>query len=248
MEEKLPLRLVVDSWDSRFFRRKIARVRLAGRPAHFSGRLCRLLIKAKRMRIRLLLLKIAGSNSALENSAGRLGFDFVGQTVDFLCRIRPVKKVPACGGVFVRPCIRKDVSRVRRIAEDAFRLSYLYNCGLADIREIDRYHSVWISNLIKDRKSKVLVATRYSRICGFIAVTPDKSGRNARIALVAVRKDCRGQGIGSMLIDAVFAQAGEKLRTLYVKTQSGNSGAIALYKRSGFNPVCREKIFCKRLG
>ena len=250
MAKKRSSLLSIDAWDSRFFKVNIGRARFSGkRSGHgFSTELSRLLGEAKARRVNFLILKLIHSKRSLENRIRRSGFNDFGEAVDFRFKARNSKTVLKEMPFFVRACTPRDMNSVKGIARDAFRLSYLYRVGLGSIREVDRYHATWISNLFKDKESKVLVAARNNTVCGFIGVSFDKITRTARIMLVAVRKGYRGEGVGSMLIDEVLGQERKRSRALFVKTQSENVSAIALYKRRGFIAVGREKIFCKRIG
>jgi ribosomal protein S18 acetylase RimI-like enzyme len=56
------------------------------------------------------------------------------------------------------------------------------------------------------------------------------------VALIAVRPEAAGQGLGRALMADVERRAG---RWLYVSADSGNRGALRFYRKLGFAPVGR---------
>jgi ribosomal protein S18 acetylase RimI-like enzyme len=73
---------------------------------------------------------------------------------------------------------------------------------------------------------------------GVVVVQPDVLLGNF-IALLAVRPEAAGQGVGRGLIDHVAAATWKKKRWLYVSSDAGNKPAAAFYKRVGFERVAR---------
>jgi [ribosomal protein S18]-alanine N-acetyltransferase len=62
------------------------------------------------------------------------------------------------------------------------------------------------------------------------------------LANLAVAPDCRGQGIGRMLLDAVIGDAtGRGSSTLYLEVRESNAAARQLYASRGFEEVGRRK-------
>ena len=59
------------------------------------------------------------------------------------------------------------------------------------------------------------------------------------IALLAVRPESAGQGLGRALIDHVARMTWKKRRWLYVSSDVANRPAAAFYKRVGFEKVAR---------
>ena len=88
--------------------------------------------------------------------------------------------------------------------------------------------NVWVSALPGDRRrvSAIAVATDGFLLGGFIA-------------LLAVRPDAKGQGLGRALVDHVAARAAAKRRWLFVSCDAGNAGALRFYRRLGFSRVGR---------
>ena len=59
------------------------------------------------------------------------------------------------------------------------------------------------------------------------------------VALLAVKPEAAGQGVGRALMDAVARQTFATHRWLYVSVDAGNRGARAFYRKLGFRQVGR---------
>ena len=71
-----------------------------------------------------------------------------------------------------------------------------------------------------------------------IVVQPDVLLGNF-IALLAVRPEASGKGLGRALIDQVARMTWKKRRWLYVSSDVANRPAAAFYKRVGFERIAR---------
>jgi len=63
------------------------------------------------------------------------------------------------------------------------------------------------------------------------------------IGNIAVRPDCRRQGVGDALLSALVRFGRERLSFLTLEVRSSNAPAIALYKKHGFHPVGRRRNY-----
>ncbi|HXU83068.1 MAG TPA: GNAT family N-acetyltransferase [Polyangia bacterium] len=75
-------------------------------------------------------------------------------------------------------------------------------------------------------------------VAAIIVVQPDVLLGNF-IALLAVRPEHAGSGLGRALIDHVAARTWKRKRWLYVSSDLGNRPAARFYKRVGFERVAR---------
>ena len=86
------------------------------------------------------------------------------------------------------------------------------------------------------RTGQVLVTG--SPVQAIIVVQPDVLLGNF-IALLAVRPESAGQGLGRALIDHVAAKTWGRRRWLYVSSDLDNRSAAKFYRRVGFERVAR---------
>jgi ribosomal protein S18 acetylase RimI-like enzyme len=72
-----------------------------------------------------------------------------------------------------------------------------------------------------------------------VAVATDGFLLGGFIALLAVRADASGQGLGRALVDYVTARTAAKRRWLFVSCDADNAAALRFYRRLGFTRVGR---------
>jgi ribosomal protein S18 acetylase RimI-like enzyme len=87
------------------------------------------------------------------------------------------------------------------------------------------------------RAGRVLAAVQ-GEIVGLIVVQPEVLLGDF-IALLAVRPDAAGQGIGRRLVEQVARKTFAKRRWLYTSSDAGNRPAAAFYRKLGFARVAR---------
>lgn len=69
----------------------------------------------------------------------------------------------------------------------------------------------------------------------------------ADVLTIATRPDFRRQGLGAQLLDAAMRHlAGDNISTVFLDVAEDNQGAIALYKKAGFQPIGRRPAYYKR--
>ena len=79
-------------------------------------------------------------------------------------------------------------------------------------------------------------------ICGFSVVQSILD--EAHLLNIAVDPAAQGQGIGRQLLDAVIARAAAREASMiFLEVRSGNTRAIELYNRAGFNEIGLRKNY-----
>lgn len=245
--EAMPFKLKLDRYDSKFFNSNIARCEISATDRKSLQSIPELLVEAKGKRAAFLVIKLKNPKRSSVGNIVSPGFKRCGESVDMRLAVASKPKRSTPDRYNVRPARKDDMRAVCDIAKDAFRLSYLYKCGFGKRDAVDRYHAVWVKNLMNDKNTKVFVTEKNKRIAGFLGLWSDKANMCARITLIAVNKRCRGRGIGRVLVSESVEYARGKLKTVFVKTQANNKRAVSLYKKLGFKPVLHDKIFCKKL-
>jgi ribosomal protein S18 acetylase RimI-like enzyme len=88
------------------------------------------------------------------------------------------------------------------------------------------------------RAKQVLVTETKGHVVGILVVQPDfLLGRF--IALLAVRSEAAGQGIGRSLVMRIERETFKTRRWLYVSSDSANAAAARFYKKLGFSRAAR---------
>lgn len=104
----------------------------------------------------------------------------------------------------------------------------------------ERMYSRWLDSSLAHAIAKEVLV--YGDTEGFI--TLGVKGGRLDIGLLAVDAPARGRGIGSKLVSAAFARAGEwGLPEVQVVTQMENVGACRLYTSRGFETESVEYIY-----
>jgi len=111
----------------------------------------------------------------------------------------------------------------------------------------DRLYETWIERDVKGHAAIVLVADdTQSNPAGFISCHYSSHTKIGEISLIAVRRDARGQGIGSLLVDSAKAWFFSVGATqISVVTNGANISAQKLYQRKEFH-VDRVQIWFHR--
>jgi len=90
-------------------------------------------------------------------------------------------------------------------------------------------------------REPILVACEQERVVGFVALTkfsPRRCYQHIATLTIYVRREFRGQGVGSRLLGAVIQEARAiGLSKIILSAFPFNEGAIALYRRFGFRQV-----------
>jgi mycothiol synthase len=148
---------------------------------------------------------------------------------------------PPPDGVTIRPFeTRRDERTFWEVSESAFEGHYGHVPSPFESFADEWYRA---SDWHPDR---VLLAEREGRVVGETAWVA--SGADGYIASVGVLEPDRGLGIATALLHATFvriAEAGFTSATLGVDTENA-TGAVALYRKVGMEPVRESHIFERR--
>lgn len=143
---------------------------------------------------------------------------------------RSVKEVT----IYERIDDEKKVSQIKEISKSSFKYDRFHSDPNLPKEKSDELNSVWAENDVRGRSLVTLLKERGNSILGFVTINK-KDDHHAYIDLIAVRENCRGQGIGSALVDASLNWLKEQgFKTVTVGTQIANVPAIRLYERRGF--------------
>lgn len=138
--------------------------------------------------------------------------------------------------MIVRPATSADVAAILEI----------HNQGIADrVATLDlephtyEQKAAWFRD--HGPREPVLVACDQEQVVGFVALTrfsPRRCYQHIATLTIYVRRECRGQGVGSRLLcAAIDVGRAAGLRKIILSAFPFNQSAIALYRRFGFRQV-----------
>lgn len=108
--------------------------------------------------------------------------------------------------------------------------------------EYKKLYSAWAEKSLKG-DDKAFVFLRRNKLNGLITFSSNGKGRS-KIELLAVLRQSRGQGIGSVLIDHACAAVRERAsQSLEVTTQKANNKALSFYLERGFNIIDEQNVY-----
>lgn len=126
----------------------------------------------------------------------------------------------------VRECLSSDLNSVGKIAKDAF----------LDYSESD------YKKMSEDKNYKFFVATFNSLIVGYVVFL--RIDTKCEIIKIATKKDFRGCGIGTLLLESVANYAkNNQHEGLLLEVNEKNLSAINLYKKYGFTQIYIRKKY-----
>lgn len=217
-------------WDSDFFKRNIARLRLS-------------LVNEQQMRSALTACKKAdieclyatlGSAQCNISLAEEHGFSLVGTRVTYEREAAPERKSNT-SAVKIRLAVEKDTRQLVSLSRALSRESRFARDPRFGPAAAQRLYRAWTEKLLLDTSptTQVLVATVSEKCAGFVAACV-KNGI-VHIELVIVDKKFRGKGVGSALMASCMAQYQKRgFKKFHVVTQGSNIAAQRLYQSCGF--------------
>lgn len=129
-----------------------------------------------------------------------------------------------CEHWLIREAALADIAALARLEQHSFNL--------------DRISRRQFRYLLTKANAVVLVAAQQGQLLGNLVLLFSRATSVARLYSIAVREDCRGQGLGRCLIKAAEAQAWARQRAyLRLEVRKDNQGAIRLYQSLGYRKL-----------
>jgi ribosomal protein S18 acetylase RimI-like enzyme len=194
-----------------------------------------------------VILRVPTADLRLARAAEESGMRLVDVAVDLVSPNTPSRTVSAATSACIRPARPSDIDSLRSIAEGSFELSRFAADPFFTSEQVAGFFRQWVTNLCDGLAMVVLVAEAADEVAGFTSCALQADG-SGRIPLIATSDAYRRQGVGRALVEAslrwFFA---EGIHTVWVKTQAGNSPALALYHRAGFRVGTAELTYSASL-
>jgi dTDP-4-amino-4,6-dideoxy-D-galactose acyltransferase len=219
------------SWDSDFFRLRIARLtagRLTPEDAGEAERWCR------DQRIDCLYFLADLDDPLTLRTAEARGFRLVDARVTLEAGAAAMQN--ATPGGAVRLAREQDIPALSELARVSHRDSRFYaDPGFPD-DACGRMYQAWIEKSCRGWADAVFVADLGSGPAGY-ATAHRKSASEGSLGILAVDAAAQGHGLGGQLAAAVLDWGRqERLERLRVVTQGRNRRALRVYVKSGFLP------------
>lgn len=105
---------------------------------------------------------------------------------------------------------------------------------LASLRRGEQYREQMAEKFID--YGNIICINLEAQLIGFAAFYDnDYESKEAFLSMIAVKNDCRGLGVGSILLQEIFSQIKKKgMKSIKLEVQKGNTKAINFYKEKGF--------------
>ena len=157
-----------------------------------------------------------------------IGINWKMKVDEYLCMAK--KRGSTC---HVKPCKAgvKDIPELQKMVKSMFPNSRFYSDPFFSHKEADILHIVWIENSVLGKAADIVFHIPSK---GFVTCkkNEDKIGE---IILIGVEDRWRRNNIGKNLMDSsVYWFSDNGIRTIKIKTQLKNVGAINFYRKLGF--------------
>lgn len=130
--------------------------------------------------------------------------------------------------IIICPMTEPDLEEVLAIEADSFPLPW------------SKTH--FLDELASPHAFPLVAMDREGRVAGYIC--PMFLLDEGHILDVAVRRDCRGQGVGKLLVEKVLAECRERGGAfVFLEVRASNAAAITLYEQLGFVETGRRKRY-----
>jgi ribosomal protein S18 acetylase RimI-like enzyme len=189
-------------------------------------------------------LRVLADDFAAIWAAERVGLRLMDLAVDLKHNLSALASVD---DVRVRRATPDDIPAMRAMTAGAFGLTRFALDPFFTAQQVDDFYATWATNLFSGLADAVFLSEVDGTVAGFVSAKATADGYG-RIPLVATAREFQRRGIARGLMAATlqwFADAG--CSVAYVKTQTANYPAVALYERTGFQISQSEVTFTTTL-
>ncbi|MGV6988957.1 dTDP-4-amino-4,6-dideoxy-D-galactose acyltransferase [Testudinibacter sp. P80/BLE/0925] len=227
--ESTHFKLTRNDWESDFFAMEIGRLQFTGgenaAPHTVQGN-----ESAVFAPFELVQCKIHADQAERIHRLQQLGFQFVEGELDFCLPLSETKSARN----ELQTANDRDLDELENLFGDAFQLSRFRQPWFS-AQQNRTFYRTWIGKAVSAQFDDVCLVQRGAdgSIQGAVSVRSVDT-ENARVGLLAVAENARGQGVAKKLVQSAVDWSAQRQRQqLWIATQSGNQAAIKLYQQSG---------------
>jgi dTDP-4-amino-4,6-dideoxy-D-galactose acyltransferase len=232
-------------WDSKLLNRKIGELKIASESL---PQIETALGEAKKDEFKYIICKLQAQQTALITLLESLGFYLsdIGVTWEVKSDKFLYKNMNESSAMIkiIKIATEKDIYMLKEMVKSLFLESRFYNDPFFSKEEADNIYQMWIENSVMGNVADIVF---HIPNMGF--VTCKKSTHSAgEIVLIGVKKDFRGKGIGTILIEEAikwFRMQG--INFVSVRTQLKNLNSMNFYVSLGFYIKGYDIVFAKIL-
>lgn len=235
-------------WDSKLLNRKIGELKV---DSESPPQLETVIEEAKKDEFKYIICKLQSQQTTLIKLLESLGFylsdigvtwevksdKFLYKNMNESSDIRNIRKI-------IKIATKKDISVLKEMVKSLFLESRFYNDPFFSKEEADNIYQMWIENSVRGYVADIVFHIPNT---GF--VTCKKSSHSTgEIVLIGVKKDFRGKGIGTILIEEAikwFRMQG--INFVSVRTQLKNLNSMNFYLKLNFYIKGYDIVFAKIL-
>jgi dTDP-4-amino-4,6-dideoxy-D-galactose acyltransferase len=224
------------TWDTGFFRCRIARVRGDTLKKEQAVEIDEW---SRSNRIQGLYFLSRADDPATVSTAEQHGFGLFDIRVTFERVVtnehNPARPDPPAGAS-IRPVQPDDLPGLQAMARTVHRETRFFKDSHFPRQRAQDFYSTWITLEAQGRAQIVLVAaSAANQPLGYVSCHLDPLPREGQIGLVGVSPELRGRGIGkSLVLAAIDWYRAQGARVITVVTQGNNQAAQRLYQQCGF--------------
>ncbi len=140
-------------------------------------------------------------------------------------------------------CKHADVVAVAKLAEEIWREHFTPIIGADQVvYMLENFQSPEAITFQLASGTEYYIAAVDEIRVGYTALIPDESNSKMMISKIYVKRDARGTGVGSRLMEFIEQECGKrKLTTIWLTVNRFNHGPIDWYLRKGFQTVDEVK-------
>ena len=129
-----------------------------------------------------------------------------------------------------------DIAAVARLADEIWHEHFVSIIGVQQVDYmLEQFQSPQAISSQIGAGVEYYLSSSDNNLTGYLALIPDQPGEKMMISKIYIRREDRGRGIGSFLLDFVQRKCMQRrLDTIWLTVNRHNAGTIEWYRKRGF--------------